>query len=256
MRGFILKLKKYNSFKLSKKGVTFAGALVFFAILGLVPTIYLFSLTLSVFGKELSVLGGFFIANEFNDVKNFVFESASKIGAGGNVIAGTIAIYSAGSLFVHLRFIGETIYGFKSNGTIITRILSIIACILISLVLSFLTVIYAFISQRFILIFGVFANVLNCFMLFLIVFIAVVLLNLFACPKKVKIKNVIKGSMLSCILCVIFTLVFIIYLKYFSSYNEVYGSLSAIVVFLIWLFIIMRSLVNGILLNAYLGSNL
>ncbi len=251
MRGFILKLKKFNSFKSSKKGVTFAGALVFFTLLGLVPTVYLFSLTLSVFGKELSLFGGFFITEEFLTVKEFIFQATQNIGTGGNVLAGFIAVYSAGSLFVHLRFTGEVIYGSKSTNTLIVRILSIIGTIIFSLILSFLTVIYAFISPKLQLLLGVLGTVINCFIIFLIVFIAVVVINLFVCPYKIKIKKVIKGSMFTCVFTVIFTLVFLIYLKFFSSYDKIYGSIAVIPIFLVWLFILMRCIINGILLNAY-----
>ena len=251
MRGFILKLKGYNSFKTSKKSVTFAGALVFFTLLGLVPTVYLFSLTLSVFGKELSSFGGFFITEEFTAVKNFVFEATEKIGASGSAVLGFISVYSATSVFVHLRYIGEVIYDTKKSSTLLIRILSLIGAILLSLVISFLAVIYAFLSPKFRAVLGGFGGIINTFIIFIIVFIVIVLLNSFACPYKIKFKSIIKGSMISCILSIVFTIVFLIYLKYFASYDKIYGSVAVIPVFLAWLFIVMRSLVTGMLINAY-----
>ncbi|MBR2323186.1 MAG: YihY/virulence factor BrkB family protein [Clostridia bacterium] len=251
MRGFILKIKNYNKFKSSKKAVTFAGGLVFFFLLGLVPTLYLFSLTLSLFGKELSHLGGFFITEKFSVIREFVFLATENIGAGGSVIAGFIAVYSAGSLFVHLRYTGEVIYNQKSTSTILVRILSIIASITVSLAVSFLIAVYGVLSPFFLSVLGFLGKIINFFIAMFITFIAVIIINLTACPQKIKIKEVIKGSLFTCVFSVIFTAVFLIYLKYFSSYDKIYGKIAVIPIFFAWLFIIMRCLVSGITINAY-----
>ena len=84
-----------------------------------------------------------------------------------------------------------------------------------------------------------------------IAFIAVMLLNLFACPYKLKLKEVVKGSLFTCVFSIVFTVVFLLYLKFFSSYDKIYGKIAVIPIFFIWLFIIMRCLVGGISLNAY-----
>ncbi len=251
MRGFLLKVKNFNDYKLSKKAVTFAGAMVFFFLLGLVPTMYLFSLTLSLFGKKLSLLGGFFITEEFSVIKEFIFTFTENVGAGGSVIAGFIAVYSAGSFFVHLRLMGEAIYNHKSANTFLIRILSIISAILISLVTSFLVVVYAFLSPITIKALGVVGKIFNVILIMLIIFVAIVIINLFTCPYKLKIKEVLSGSLFTLIFSIIFTLVFLVYLKYFSSYDKIYGKIAVIPIFLVWLFIIMRCLVNGITLNSY-----
>ena len=255
MRDFICKIKKYSDFKGRKKTVTFAGALVFFSLLALVPTLYLFSLTLSVFGKELSTLGGFYITEEFLVVKDFVFLGVKNIGAGGGVVASFIAVYSSASIFLHLRFVGEVIYNYSSQKPILIRILSIIGAIVISLIISFLIVVYGVLSPITIKLLGVLGKAINLFIIMAIIFIAVVLLNLFACPYKLKLKEVIKGSLFTCVFGVVFTVIFMLYLKYFSSYDRIYGKIAVIPIFFIWLFIVMRCIVGGIALNAYyLGS--
>ncbi len=251
MRKFFYIVKDYNRFKAGKKAVTFAGALVFFSLLGLVPTVYLFSLTLSIFGKELSFLGGFFITEEFTAVKDFVFLGAKNIGAGGGFIAGFISVYSAGSLFLHLRLTGEVIFNHKSANSILLRILSIIGSIIISLIVSFLIVVYAFISPQLIALLGVFGKIINYAIILFILFVAIVFINLFTCPYRLKIKEVLRGSLFTLTFSVIFTVVFLVYLKYFSSYNKIYGKIAVIPIFLAWLFILMRCLVGGFTLNAY-----
>ena len=251
MRGFISKIKKYNAFKVRKKTVTFAGALVFFTLLALVPTLYLFSLTLSLFGKELSLLSGFYITEEFLVVKDFLVLAAKNIGAGGSVIAGFIAVYSSASIFVHLRFVGEAIYNHTTVKPLLLRLLSIIGAIVISLIISFLIVVYGLISPFTVKLLGGLGIVANYLIALAIIFVAVMLINLFACPYKLKLKEALKGSLFTCVFGVIFTVIFVIYLKCFASYDKIYGKIAVIPIFFIWLFIVMRCVVGGIALNAY-----
>lgn len=252
MLGFFNKLKKFNAFKRGKKSSTLAGALVFFTLLGLVPSAYLISLLIAVFGKELTFLTDLITIIEFDEVKNFLLTTTKKLSTGGNLIAGLIAIYSSANLFVHLKLTGEFIYNCKPSGGFIVRVFSIIGTVLISLTLTVLMIIYAFLSTHVKRLLGNFlGTVLNVAVLFLISLIAVVFINFFTCPYRIRLNEVIKGSLYTCVFSVVFTFVFIIYVKYFASYSEVYGKIASIPVFCGWLFVVMRCLVMGVIINAY-----
>lgn len=58
------------------------------------------------------------------------------------------------------------------------------------------------------------------------------------------------GSLLATILWILVSFSFSIYVAYISDYNATYGSLSAIVVFLMWLFLSAYGVLVGALLNA------
>mgnify|MGYP003387765398 CR=1 FL=1 len=58
------------------------------------------------------------------------------------------------------------------------------------------------------------------------------------------------GSLLATILWIIVSFGFSLYVAYISDYNAMYGSLSAIVVFLMWLFLSAYAVLLGALLNA------
>ena len=252
MLGFFNKIKNYNVFKKNKKSSTLAGALVFFTVLGLVPTAYLLSVMFTLFGKELSIVTEVFSVKEFDEIKVFLLETVKKLSAGGNAIAGLIAVYSSANLFVHLKLTGEFIYNCKSSGGLTLRIFSIIGTIIISLVIVISIIFYAFLSVYINRALGKFLGlIINFTALFFISLIAVTLINLFTCPYKIKIREVFKGSLYTCVFSILFTLVFIVYVKFFASYGEIYGKIAVIPVFFGWLFIVMRCLVNGFIINAY-----
>lgn len=246
------KIKNYYAYRNLKKSATFSGSLVFFALLGLVPTAYLFSLTLSVFGKELSVFNSFFITKEFEGIKTFIFDSAKNIGAGGNVIAGFISIYSATNLFVHLKITGEVIYSKKSIGGLKIRILSIIASIIICLILSLSLTIFTLLYDLIAIKLGtLLASVINVTLLLCVLFLGVLLINFFVCPFKTGIKTIIFGSLYTIIFGTLFTVIFLIYIRFFSSYDKIYGKVAVIPMFFAWLFIVFRCLVDGFIINSY-----
>ncbi|MBQ3235090.1 MAG: YihY/virulence factor BrkB family protein [Clostridia bacterium] len=252
MLGFFNGVKHFNEFKRSKRSATLAGALVFFTVLGLVPTAYLLSLVLALFGNDLSIITKVFSISEFDEVKTFIIGATSKLSAGGNAIAGIIAIYSSANLFVHLKLTGEFIYNCKASGGLFLRVFSIIGTVIISLVVAFCLVLYAFLSVHIYGLLGkILGSIVNVIALFFISLVAVICINLFTCPYKIRIKEVFKGSFYTCVFSVIFTFVFILYVKFFATYGEIYGKISVIPVFFGWLFIIMRCLVDGFVINAY-----
>ncbi len=253
MLGFFNKIKKFNEFKAKKHAVIFSGALVFFAVLGLVPTAYLVSLCFALFNSHFSKTFEVFNFLEFLKIEDFLIETTNKLSTGGNLIAGFISIYSSANLFFHLKLTGETIYNSKKSSKILVRIFSIIGVILLSLIVTFGVVTYAFFSAYIKKYLGeILGTIINYSALFLLIFLAVLFINRFVCPYKIKFKDLLKGSVYTCVFSFLFTVVFIIYLKYFSSYDEIYGKIASIPAFLGWLFIVIRCLVTGIIINAYL----
>ncbi len=252
MFGFFNAVKKFNTFKKSKKSSTLAGSLVFFTVLGIVPTAYVLSLIFTMFGKELSFAFNLFEMGRFNEIKTFLLDATEKFSSGGGVIICLIALYSSANLFVHLKLTGEFIYNYKPSKALVLRVISILGTIILSLTIVVGIILYAFFSQRITLLFGkILGGAINLVILFSISLFTTVFINLFTCPYKLRVSEVIRGSLYSCVFSVVFTVVFVLYVKYFASYDKVYGKISVIPVFLGWLFIVMRCLVNGFIINAY-----
>ena len=62
--------------------------------------------------------------------------------------------------------------------------------------------------------------------------------------------DVVLGASITTILWTIFTAVFSYYLTYFSKYDIVYGSLSGLLVLLIWIYALSYILILGIVINS------
>lgn len=256
MGGLLFELKEYLKFTAIKKSTTLAGALVFFTLLGLVPTVYVLSLAVSLLGEEFSSVFQTFISPEFEVVGNYLIESAKRMGAGGNFIAVAIALYSSANVFYHLRLSGEMLYNFKSGGGLFIRLIAVFATVTLSLTIALFAVVYTAFSPFLVKWLKGVGSLINIAVALITAFIAVVFINLYTCPYKLKLREVFKGSLFTCIFGAISTTVFFFYVKYFASYEEVYGAIATVLVLLTYLFLVMKSLVGGITLNVFLlGRN-
>ena len=71
----------------------------------------------------------------------------------------------------------------------------------------------------------------------------------------VKARAIFPGALLATALWAVASLGFSVYLSNFASYNEVYGSIGAVIALLMWLFMSAWLVLLGGALNAWLGQN-
>ncbi len=253
MSNFFYNLFEYNKIINSKKSSTLAGALVFFALLEMVPLAYLTTLTLSAFGSRFD---NAFISEIFKDVKqviDYVFITAQNLGTSGNVIAVLISAYSATNFFYHLRRTGEIVYNYVEKNHVIVRVASLGIMTLFLFGFALFQGVYFFISKYSIDFFGQrLGRIVNYTALIVSFFIFLIMLNVYACPYKIKVKDVLQGAIYTCLFSIIMTIGFFVYINYFANFSEIYGAISVIVVFLMWLYILMKGLISGMNLNVYL----
>ena len=79
-------------------------------------------------------------------------------------------------------------------------------------------------------------------------FTIALILNLFACPYKLKASEATPGSLLTTGLWLIFIVGFNIYTG-FANPEKLYGKIASIIIFLLWCYIMMSSFVIGIIYN-------
>ena len=89
--------------------------------------------------------------------------------------------------------------------------------------------------------------------------IAVLLMMLFACEifynlvpnfKRIKWQWITTGSIVAILLWLMLTMGFRLYLVYFNSYNRAYGSLGAVIILMLWLYLTGVALLVGGAINA------
>ncbi|MBR6736807.1 MAG: YihY/virulence factor BrkB family protein [Clostridia bacterium] len=254
MKGLYSLVRGYLVFKSQKNADTISGALVFFVVLGLVPTVYFLGLLLSFFGLKLQAHNGALFV-ELLPLFDFLTESATRLKAGGNAFLVFIAIYSSSSAFFHLKVAGEMLYNHKPKNKIYIKISSILANVTMSFLFATVIALVGLAFSLFSRFLGALTTPLLIVTYGFIYFLFALLLNLYACPYKITVKEVYLGALYTTILSVIETLIFIFYVRNFARFNEIYGAISTLVIFLSWAFLIMKTLVGGITLNVYrLGS--
>lgn len=255
MNGFFIGIKEFLTLSTYKKNTTLSGALVFFTLIGVVPITYIASLIFSIFGTEISVINNFFSYPEFLVITEYITKTAIKLGTQGNVIVFLVALYSSANVFYHLRQSGEVIYNYEKNGSLFTRITSMFIAFFTVFLLSIVLVFYVAVIPIITFVLGEKLSILlNAFIGVISVFLIAYLINVYVCPFKLKFYEVYKGAIYSTVFCFIATGLFLLYVRNFSNYDEVYGKIATVLVFLSWLYLIINGLLQGITLNVFLMS--
>ncbi len=73
-------------------------------------------------------------------------------------------------------------------------------------------------------------------------------MNIFACPYKLKVQDVVPGSLLTTALWLFCIGGFNIY-TVFANPEKLYGKIAALIIFLLWCYIMMSSFVIGVIYN-------
>ena len=252
--GFLaFNLLEYSRFLRSKKSATLSGAIVYFTLIGLVPMAYLASLTLSIIGKELGEVLSPFVYPELSQVFLYVIQTAKNLGGVGNAVVAIIALYSSANVLFHLKSSGEVIYNYYTKNSFFKRLISILLTFIIICALSlFFAMCVALLPLLNKHLNPYASSALNILALLIAVFLLSILLNFYVCPYRITFSEVIYGSVYTCAFSLLSSAVFFIYIKYFAIYSKIYGAIAVILVFLSWLYLIVKSFIDGIVLNVYL----
>ncbi len=251
IKGF--NLNEYLKFTNTKKSATLSGSIVYFTLFGIVPMAYLCTLILSVIGKELIDVIKPFIYPELTDVALYVAETAKKLGKTGNIIAIFIATYSSANILFHLKSSGEFIYNYTSNNSIFKRATSILLTFFIICVFCLASTIYLILMPLIkVKIGGVIFPIVNVLVMILAIFLLALVINFYVCPYRISLREIMVGCLYTCAVSLFSSAVFFLYIKYFAKYSEIYGAVATILVFLSWLYLMVKSFIDGIILNVFL----
>lgn len=240
-----VRLYKYIS---DRRYSTIAGTLVYFLLMSIAPLIVWLTL---VFG---SIDFERIMSNElFKSVSPFLTalkSSAESAASGAGIIFLLTTLYSSTNFFYHLRRSGEIIYGVnRGKGGVKLRIVSlllIVLAILLTAAFAGLVLVGGWLLDEFMP--PVLADVINYTFITALAFMAAVILNLFACPYKQKMDDVVSGSLLTTALWLIFAVGFVVYLQ-FATPEKLYGKIASVIVFLLWCYVMMCCFVIGIIYN-------
>lgn len=260
----MLTIIRYFSRKIRAHRVdAYAAQVAFFMLLATVPLlILLFSLTsfLPVSGAEfLNAFKNLFpslVGSLFEDLIQNVFENASSVMTSFSAVA---VIWSASKgVYCIVGGLNSVFEIKESRGSLKVRFLSVfytLAFILFLVAALLLMVFGSFIADLISARFPEFTSLINMisslrFVIGLLLFTFFFALVFKVLPnRKASFSSQLPGAVISAVGWVMFSFIFSFYVNNFSNYANIYGSLAAIVVFMLWLYICMFILFCGAELN-------
>ena len=238
------------------------GNIAFFLVLSIFPIITLCGYIVSFFNisvdSAVSLLSTA-LPNEVSAVLvPYITGNGMDFHIGFYVIIGYIvASNGAHSIIVSCN----TLYGLEHRNYLARRIKSLFITILLVMLFVFSLLVLAFGNTilKFILSINIIDNFSSTiYYIFLLlkwpfaiifVFVMVKLIFTIAPDSYIKSKYTTKGAIFTSISWLLFTFLYSYYVLYFSHYDIFYGSLSNIIVMMMWIYILSYSFVIGIAIN-------
>lgn len=238
----LLSLRKYT---------TIAGTLVFFLIMSIVPLSFWLTLLVGRLPIDTDKILSLSVFDSVKNILLYVQEEAANATTGASVVLIFTTLYSSTNLFYQMRRSGEIIYDYHREKEGLKLRLGALALLIIimSLVVAFL-LIFAFGSFLFSrLLPRKWELVADYALLVTVAFVLILLLNLYICPYKAKIRSFLPGTLITVLLWAVAVAGFSLYLR-IGNLGRLYGALSAIIIFLLWLYILMIGFIIGVILNS------
>ena len=251
IRRFFRKIKENYDLLSAKKYTTMAGTLVFFLITSLLPMAFWVTM---LFGKMPA--GGERILSlpVFDGVKDtiaYIQNEAAGATEGASLLLLATTLYSSTNLFYQMRRTGELVYDYRIRRKGLKMRLGALALLFLTMLLSVLIVLFfTFLSFLFSLFLSREAALVADYLLLALgAFVLVLFFNAYVCPYKMPLSTFLPGATFTVGAWTVAVIGFALYLR-FSNATRLYGALSAIVVFLLWLYWLMIGFVIGVVLNS------
>lgn len=234
-----------------RKYTTLAGTLVYFLIMSIVPLLFWLTLLVGKLPINVDEVLSLPIFESVKDILVYARNEASNATTSASVVLVFTTLYSATNLFYQIRRSGEIIYDYRheTQGLKLRLGALILLIMVMSLAVAFLSLFAfgsflfsRFLSRRWQLL-------ADYVMLATVSFFLVLLLNMYACPYKANIRYFLIGTLLTVALWTIAVVGFSVYLR-FSNLTRLYGALSAVIVFLLWLYILTICFIVGVIFNS------
>lgn len=234
-----------------KKYTTIAGTLVFFLIMSVVPLAFWLTL---IIGRLPVKFDGIFRLSVFDSVKNvfsYVQREAENATASVSVLLLVTTLYSATNLFYQMRRSGEIIYEHRhENQGLRMRVGAVALMFIVMLLVAAFALALAvgtFLFSR--LLPEKLEIVADYLLLIALSFALVLLLNAYICPYKRPLKTFVRGTLITVVAWAGAVIGFTVYLRV-SNVARLYGALSVIIVFLLWLYVLMICFIAGVIFNS------
>lgn len=243
---YFTELYKYFS---DKRYSTIAGTLVYFLLMSVAP--FLFWLTLIVGKIDFSSFASNQLFAAITPVLDYLKTSAESATGSAGIVLILTSLWSSTNFFYHLRRSGEIIYDKNvKRGGLRLRLTSLLIVFgTLFLIAGAAAVPFLSYSVLDFIMPSAVADVISIIFISMIAVFTAYLLNLFACPYRLDFDHAMPGSLLTTALWLVCAAGFTVYLR-FANPQKLYGAIAAIIVFLLWCYVMINSLVLGIIYNS------
>ncbi len=240
------------------------GQLAFFLVMSLIPTVALIGTiasSLSIIDK-ISISIGESVPKEISDI---LMQFINGQGINFNISVFFISAFILASNGTHSMIItSNEIYKIESKNAIRRRIKAIIMIMILVFLLFLLLFIPVFGDTLFELIKIVVKNQQSLYffhelfkalkypVLVTILYIFIKLIYVIAPDKEIPSNTTIKGALFTTIGWIVATEIYAFYVGNFTKYDIFYGSISSLIILLIWIYILSYIFVLGMVINASL----
>ena len=234
-----------------RKYTTVAGMLVFFLIMSIVPLSFWVSLIVGRLPIDTQEILSLPIFDSIKNVLLYVQKEAVEATTGASIILIFTTLYSATNLFYQMRRSGEILYDYRRKrqglrlrlGALVLLIIVMAAVVVFLLIFALGSLLFSRLLSK------TWALLADYALLAVVAFMLAFLLNVYICPYKVKLQEFLPGTWVTVAAWIVAVLGFSVYLK-ISNVGRLYGAVSAIIVFLLWLYIMMICFIIGVIFNS------
>lgn len=233
----------------ARRFTTLAGTLVYFLLMSITPFLFWVALLVGKFDLSRFLPQTFYsvISPVVGVLQNLAFTAAD----GTSIFLVVTSLWSSTNFFYHLRRIGELLFSpqIKTN-SVKLRIHSLLSVFGILFIIAF-SVATPFLGESVLknVMPRLLAEAITVWFLIVFAYLAACFLNAFACPYGLKYSQVCGGALLTLTAWVVCSVGFSIYLQY-ASPHKLYGAVTAVIVFTLWCYLMINSLIIGIIYNA------
>lgn len=262
MNKFKLYMQKILSMTKKEEMRILPGQLAFFLVLSIVPMIMLVGYFFTTFSISLDSIIGFMNDNFPKEVSN-ILTPMVNVNINANIIMFMLIAFFLASNGPHSIVVASNmLYGMGSKEYLARRIKAIFMTILLVLLFMFIVFFSAFGSM--ILKAIIDTNIFNSFgeqiyqvfnfakwpLSILLIFVVIKILYTMAPDKRIPSRFMNSGALFTTIGWAIGTFIYSYYVSHIANYGLFYGSLSSIVVLMIWVYFLAYIFVLGIAINA------
>lgn len=238
------------------------GQLAFFFVLSLIPLIALIGAIASTFSISIETLEETFLSAIPGGVADILLSVVSGKGLSFNIVVFFISAFILASNGPHSMIItSNEIYKIKSRDVVSRRLKAIIMTFILVCLLTFLLIGPVFGNTIFemlkeysnnttIEMVYIIFKVLKYPLSIIMVYINIKLLYVIAPDKKIETTTTTQGAIFTTISWILATEIYSVYVGKFSRYDIFYGSISNILILLLWVYILSYIFVLGMAFNA------